>query len=158
MDNKKTKAEGNMADDIDRKVIRILNKNARRSFREIAREIGVSVTSIIHRVKKFEGSGVIKGYIPVVDMDYFGIKMIAIIALRISQGKLLETQKNIAKDSRVAAVYDITGEWDSIVIGYFRDRADLNDFIKNLLASKYVDRSVTHIVLNVVKEERRIRV
>ncbi len=96
--------------------------------------------------------------VPVVDMDYFGIKMIAIIALRISQGKLLETQRNIAKDLRVAAVYDITGEWDSIVIGYFRDRADLNDFIKNLLASENVDRSVTHIVLNVVKEERRIKV
>ncbi|GAG57369.1 unnamed protein product, partial [marine sediment metagenome] len=86
MNNNKTKAEENMADDMDRKIIRALNENARRSFREIARETGASVTSIIHRVKKFERSGIIKGYIPVVDMDYFGIKMIAIIALRISQG------------------------------------------------------------------------
>ncbi len=158
MDDNKTKTDVKMADDLVRKIIRALNENARRSFREIARETGASVTSIILIVKKFEGSGVIKRYIPVVDMNYFGIKMIAIIALRISQGKLLETQRNIAKDSRVAAVYDITGEWDSIVIGYFQDRADLNDFIKNLLASEYVDRSVTHIVLNVVKEERRIKV
>jgi len=158
MENIKTKAEENIADNMDRKIIRVLNENARSSFREIARETGASVTSIINRVKKFERSGIIKGYIPVVDMDYFGIKMIAIIALRISQGKLLETQRNIAEDLRVAAVYDITGEWDSIIIGYFRDHADLNDFIKNLLASENVDRSVTHIVLNVVKEERRIKV
>ena len=81
-----------------------------------------------------------------------------LVALRISQGKLLETQKKIAEDQRVVAVYDITGEWDSLVIGYFKDRQDLNDFIKNLLSQRNVDRSVTHIVLNVVKEERRILV
>ncbi len=56
------------------------------------------------------------------------------------------------------AVYDITGEWDSLVIGYFKEREDLNSFIKNVLSMKYIDRTVTHIVLNVVKEEKRILV
>jgi len=145
-----------MIDDLDRKIIRALNDNARKSFREIAKEVGTSVTAVIHRVKKFEENGVIKGYIPVVDQEYFDLKMIAVIGLRISQGKLLETQRIIAEDSRVVAVYDVTGEWDSIIIGYFKDRQDLNSFIKNLLGHKNVDRSMTHIVLNVVKEERRI--
>ena len=66
--------------------------------------------------------------------------------------------KKIAEDHRVLAVYDITGEWDSIVIGYFKDRKDLNNFIKNLLLLKNIDRSVTHIVLNTVKEEKIIPV
>jgi len=147
-----------MADELDQKIIRELNRNARQSFREIAKAVGTSVTAVIHRIKKFEEAGVIKGYIPVVDPGYFGINLIAIIALRISQGKLLETQQQIAEDRRVVAVYDITGEWDSLVIAYFKDRQDLNDFIKALLSQKNVDRSVTHIVLNVVKEERRILV
>ena len=116
------------------------------------------MTAVIHRVKKYEESGVIKGYIPLVDPGFLGLDLTAIIALRISQGKLLEVQENIAEDPRVMAVYDITGEWDSLVIGYFKDRKDLNDFIKNLLSQKNVDRSVTHIVLNVVKEERKVMV
>ncbi len=145
-----------MADELDKKIIRSLNENARKSFREVAKDVGTSVTAVIHRVKKFEDSGTIKGYIPLVDSGYFGMELMAVIALRISQGKLLETQKNIALDARVLAVYDITGEWDSIVIGRFKDRQDLNDFIKNLLSQKNVYRSVTHIVLNVVKEERRV--
>ena len=99
-----------------------------------------------------------KGYIPLVEPEYFGLNLIAIIALRISKGKLLETQKKIAKDTRVVFIYDITGEWDSLIIGYFKDRQDLNDFIKNLLSLEFVDRTVTHIVLNVMKEERRILV
>lgn len=147
-----------MNDDLDKKIIRALNRNARKSFREIAREVKTSVTGVIHRVKKHEKSGVIKGYIPILDPEYFGFNLIAIIALRISQGKLLETQKEIAKDPRAVAVYDITGEWDSLVVGYFKGREDLNMFIKNVLSMKYIDRTVTHIVLNVVKEEKRIPV
>jgi Lrp/AsnC family transcriptional regulator for asnA, asnC and gidA len=144
-----------MVDELDREIIRALNRNARKSFRELAREVGTSVTGVINRIKKFEETSVIKGYIPVVDPEYFGVNLIAIIALRISQGKLLETQKEIAEDPRTVAVYDITGEWDSLIIGNFKDREDLNFFIKNVLAKKYVDRTVTHIVLNVVKEEKR---
>lgn len=147
-----------MIDDLGKKIIRVLNQNARRSFREIAKEVGTSVTAVIHKIKKFEESGVIKGYIPIVDPEYFDLKLIAIIALRISRGKLLETQKKIAEDLRVVAVYDITGEWDSMIIGYFKDQQDLNSFIKNLLSQENVDRSVTHIVLNLIKEERRILV
>jgi DNA-binding Lrp family transcriptional regulator len=147
-----------MIDDLDRKIVRVLNQNARKSFRDVAREVETSVTAVINRVKKLEESGSIKGYIPLVEPEYFGLNLIAIIALRISKGKLLETQKKIAKDTRVVSIYDITGEWDSFIIGYFIDRKDLNDFIKGLLSLEYVDRTVTHIVLNVVKEERRILV
>ncbi len=147
-----------MVDELDRKIIQALNRNARRSYREIAKEVGTSVTAVIHRIKKFQESGAIKGYIPVVDQEYFGLSLSAIIAVRISRGKLLDIQQKIAEDPRIAAVYDVTGEWDSVIIGYFRDRHDLNDFIKGLLALENVDRSITHIVLNVVKEERRIPV
>lgn len=147
-----------MIDELGKKIIRVLNVNARKSFREVAKELGASVTAVINKVKKLENSGAIKGYIPVIDQEYFGFNLIAIIAMRISKGKLLETQRRISEDSQVMAVYDITGEWDSMIIGYFKGRDDLNRFIKNLLSLRYVDRTVTHIVLNVVKEERRIPV
>lgn len=147
-----------MTDAMDRAIIRALNRNARKSFREIAKETGASVTAVIHRIKKLEESGIIKGYIPVVDPEAFDTHLIAAIELRLTQGKLLETQEKIARDSRVIAVYDLTGEWDSLLIGYFKDRDDLNRFIKSVLSMKNVDRSVTHIVLNVVKEERRVLV
>ncbi len=145
-----------MIDELDKKIVRIMNENARKSFREIAKQVGTSVTAVINKVKKLEYSGAIKGYIPVIDPEYFGFNLTALIALRISQGKLLETQKKISLNPQVAAVYDITGEWDSIIIAYFKGREDLNKFIKGLLSLRYVDRSVTHLVLNVVKEERRV--
>ena len=145
-----------MIDELDRKIVRALNANARRSFREIAKEVGTSAPSVIHAVKRLESAGVIRGYVPVVDPEYFGIGLSAIIAVRISKGKLLETQRRIAQDPHVAAVYDVTGDWDSFIVGRFSGREDLNGFIKGLLAIPHVDRTVTHIVLNVVKEEPRL--
>ena len=147
-----------MIDELEKKVVRALNVNARKSFREVARDVGSSVTAVIHKVRRLEESGAIKGYIPVLDPALFGFDLIAIIAVRISTGKLLETQKKIAEESCLAGVYDVTGEWDSLLIGHFRDRTELNDFIKRLLSLPHVDRSVTHIVLNTVKEERRLPV
>jgi DNA-binding Lrp family transcriptional regulator len=147
-----------MIDELERKIIRAMNQNARKSLREIAKEVGSSATAVIHKVKRLETAGVITGYIPIVDAQHFGFDLTAIITLRISKGKLLETQQRISQDRRVAAVYDVTGEWDSLVIGRFTGRDDLNDFIKGVLSLPYVDRTITHIVLNVVKEEKRIPV
>ncbi|MEW6456714.1 MAG: Lrp/AsnC family transcriptional regulator [Acidobacteriota bacterium] len=145
-----------MADELERKIVRALNQNARKSFREIAKELGTSAPVVINKIKKLEKLGAIKGYIPVIDPEYFGYNLIAVIAIRISHGKLIETQEKIAEDPHVCAVFDVTGEWDSIVVAHFEGRGDLNKFIKNVLSQRYVDRTVTHIVLNVVKDERRL--
>lgn len=145
-----------MADELEMKVVRVLNQNSRKSFREIAKQIGTSTPVVINKIKKLEKAGAIKGYIPVLDPEYFGYDLTAVVALRISRGKLIETQEKIAKDPQVFAIYDVTGEWDSILIAHFRGREDLNRFIKSVLSERYVDRTVTHIVLNVVKNERRL--
>lgn len=147
-----------MIDELDRKIVRAMNRNARRSFRDIARDIGSSATAVIHAVRRLEKAGAIKGYVPEVDPRYFGLPLVAIIAVRISQGKLIETQKKVSLDPHVSAVYDITGEWDSFIVGRFADSEDLNGFIKKLLSLRYVDRTVTHLVLNVVKDEKRVPV
>ncbi len=147
-----------MIDELERKIIWVLNQDARKSYREIAREIGTSATAVMNTVRKLEASGTLKGYIPIVDPEHVGLSLAAIVAVRISQGKLLETQKRIAQDPRVSAVYDITGDWDSFIVGRFKDRDDLNRFVKKLLAMPHVDRSLTHLVLNVVKDEKRVPV
>ncbi|MBP6909462.1 MAG: Lrp/AsnC family transcriptional regulator [Candidatus Saccharicenans sp.] len=137
-------------------IVSSLNQKARQSYREIARETGLSVTAVIKTIKRLEKNGVIKGYIPLLNPEYFGFSLMAVINLRISQGKLLETQKKIALDRRVMAVFDVTGDWDSVLIGCFANREDLNQFVKKILSLKYIDRTDTHLVLNVVKNEPRL--
>ena len=87
------------------------------------------------------------------DSDRVGWGLTVVIGLRINKGLLIEIQEKIAKDPRVYGVYDVTGDFDSMVVARARDRRDLDDLSKNLLSMDGVARSVTHLVLNTVKEE-----
>ena len=143
-------------DEIDAKIIGALYKNARKSYREIARELDVSLATVANRVRKLESDGVIVGYIPLVDQQEVGFDLQAIISIRISHGKLMEVQQRISKDKHVWGVYDVTGGYDAIVLARFRSRSEMNTFLKKLVAMKDVERTETNIVLNVVKDEKRV--
>ena len=143
-------------DEVDDKILEKLNENARKSYREIARELNVSLTTVSNRIKKMEDEKIIERYIPLVNQEKLGYDLTAIINVKISHGKLLEVQERISLDKHVSGVYDITGDWDSLIIAHFKDRRDLNGFIKGVLSMDNVEKTNTQIVLNIVKNEKRV--
>lgn len=145
-------------DELDMEILRSLNDNARKSFRDIAKELHVSLTTISNRVKIMERNGVIKGYIPVVDAEKLGYDLMAVIGVKVIHGKILETEKDLAKDPAVFTVLDSTGDWDALLMARFKSRSDLNVFVKKVLDHENVDRTVTQVVLNVTKDEKRVLV
>ena len=142
-----------MLDNTDRNIIQVLEKDARTSLRRIAEEVGVSLGTVSNRVKKLEEAGIIKEYRVILDADKVGWGLNVVIGLRIQKGRLIEIQEKIARDPRVYGVYDVTGDFDSMIIARARDRSDLDDLSKNVLSMDGVARSVTHLVLNTVKEK-----
>ncbi len=142
-----------MLDEIDRKIIRVLEKDARTSLRKISELVDVSLGTVSNRVKKMEKNKVIKGYSVILNPDEIGWELNVVIGLRIQKGRLIEIQEKIAKDSRVHGVYDVTGDFDSMVIARAKNRKDLDDLSKNVLSIDGVERSITHLVLNTVKEK-----
>ena len=142
-----------MLDKTDRLIVEVLEKDARTSLRKIAEEVGVSLGTVSNRVKRTEESGVIRNYRVILDPDKVGWGLTVVIGLQIQKGRLIELQEKIAKDRRVTGVYDVTGDFDSMIIARARDRSDLDDLTKNVLSMDGVSRSVTHLVLNTVKED-----
>jgi|TARA_B100001250_G_scaffold309936_1_gene271877 DNA-binding Lrp family transcriptional regulator len=142
-----------MLDKTDRLIVEVLEKDARTSLRKIAEEVGVSLGTVSNRVKRMEESGVIRNYRVILDPDKVGWGLTVVIGLQIQKGRLIELQEKIAKDRRVTGVYDVTGDFDSMIIARARDRSDLDDLTKNVLSMDGVSRSVTHLVLNTVKED-----
>ncbi len=147
-----------MIEELDRKILNALNKNARMSFRLIAKELRISPTTLYNKVEKLERSGVLKGYIPLIDAESVGYNLMAIIGLRVKQEKDIDVQDAISNLPQVGAVYEVTGEWDLILVCYFKGREDLTNFLKKELPLWNIERAITHLVLNVVKEEKRIPV
>lgn len=143
-------------DELDYKILDKLNENARKSYREIARELDISLTTVANRIKRMEAEKIIERYIPLINQEKIGFDLTAVINVKISRGKLLEVQERISKDNHVSGVYDITGDWDSLIIAHFKDRRDLNGFIKGVLSIANVEKTNTQIVLNIVKNEKRV--
>jgi len=107
-------------------------------------------------MKKLEENKIIKGYSVRLDHELLGYDITALIEIKTRKGKMLEIENEIAKQDNVIAVYDITGDADIVVIVKFKNRNSLSSFVKKLLEIPNVENTVTHIVLNTIKEDDRL--
>ena len=137
---------------MDKRILKVLEVDARTSLRKIADEVGVALGTVSNRVRRLESLGVIRGYAVLLDPEKAGWGLSVVIGLMIEKGRLIEVQEKIAKDNRVYGVYDVTGDYDSMVLARAVNRDDLDDLTKSVLSISGIERSVTHLVLNSVKE------
>jgi DNA-binding Lrp family transcriptional regulator len=144
-------------DDVDLQIINLLQENSRLSFNKIASKLGISVGTAYNRVKNMENKGVLKGYTVNLDLVKLGYGLTAIILIQVEGGHLVDVENEIAKTANAIAVYDITGDYDVAVVTKFEDRSSLSAFIKSLLATPHVKRTVTSVSLDVIKEDFGVR-
>lgn len=143
-------------DGTDVKILRMLLSDARLSSRQIARKTGVSIGTVLSRMRKMEQAGIIKEYSAIIDHEKLGYELTVVIELTISKGRLLEVAKEIAKVPNVCCVYNVTGLTDAMVIAKFKKREELSSFTKYLLSLPFVERTNTHVVLTTMKEDFRV--
>jgi len=139
-------------DELDLEILSILSIDGRKNKSTIADDLNRSPNTIIKRISNLEENGVIKNYGVQIDYEKLGYNIIALIELTISKGKMLEVEQDISKIPNVFAVYDITGEYDALILARFKNRGDLSKMIKKIHTSQFVERTNTHMVLNVIKE------
>jgi len=143
-------------DEIDYKLLRVLVQDARKPAQEIAKDTGKHLTTITRRLKTLEQENIIQGYTALLDYEALGLELTVISQLLFSKGRLFEGEKEIAEIPGVCAVYDITGSFDAIVIAKFASKNEVSAFTKKLLSMSFVERTETHIVLNIIKEDFRL--
>jgi len=140
----------------DMKILQVLLEDARFSSRQIAKKVGVSVGTVLSRIKKMEEDGLIKGYSVIMNHERLGYELTVVMEVTVSKGRLIEMENEIAKIPNVCSVYDVTGLTDAFIIAKFKTREELGKFTKRLLALPYIERTNTHVVLTTVKEDFRL--
>lgn len=139
-------------DGVDKQILAELRSNCRRSYRELAKAIEISPAALIDRVKRLEKKGYVLGYSANLDFLKLGYEFVAIVQISIAHGTLLDVQEKISKLAGVAAVYDMTGEYDSLAIVMCKSRAELSALVKKILKVPNVEKTNTSMVLNVMKD------
>jgi len=120
--------------------------------------LDVAEGTIYNRLHKLQDMGVIRRFMVDLDFSKLGYDLTAIIGLQVDGGHLPDIEKDIAKEGNVSAVYDVTGEYDAIVVAKFRNRDSLNKFVKGILSTPNVKRTYTMVVLNVMKETHGVEI
>ncbi|MDP2479843.1 MAG: Lrp/AsnC family transcriptional regulator [Candidatus Palauibacterales bacterium] len=138
--------------DLDARLIEALRDDARRSLRELGEALGVSTSTVRNHLHELEESGVISGYRPVVDYSRLGYGLVAVIRIKARGDALPRIVEALVADDRLTHVYEITGEFDVMVIGRFRSETEMNREIKRLLGLPGIEGTNTSIVLSAPKE------
>lgn len=142
-----------MYKDLDLKIIAELKKDGRASLRTIGKRLGTSTTTVASRIHAMEKGGVIRGFRPLLDYRKLGLDITAVTLVKAMGGKIPSLMRDLMADPQLTHVYEITGEFDLLVIGKFRDTDSMNREIKKLLSHKAIKETNTSIVLGAGKEE-----
>jgi len=141
-------------DDTDKKIIQELIKDSRTPVRTIASKANVSLGTVSNRIKALEEEGIIKSFTISVDYDALGYQLKVMISVKITRGMYPELAEELMLEGNVITIYDVTGQYDAVLICVFSDRSDLDLFLKRLQSHPLVETTHTVLVLNVTKESQ----
>jgi len=143
-------------DEVDLKILRMLQENARTPFSKIASSIGVSEATVHLRVQKLKRLGVIKGFRAAIDPVKVGKGLTAIVLLKADPLKFKEVLKKVASMDDVYEVYDVTGEYYAVLKIRTNSRESLAKIIDKIGEIEGVTSTQTMVVLRTIKEEDTI--
>lgn len=125
-------------DEIDKKILMLLQENSRITNKELSEQLGLSTTPIFERVKKLEKSGMITKYVALLDRKLAGKDLLALIAISLKQHSrpLINSFMNqINALPEVLEFFHTTGKSDFIIKVAIADMEEYQDFILNKLSS-----------------------
>ena len=140
-------------DQLDIKILRELQQDARVSFKTIAQKVGVSEATIFVRVKKMQERGVIRGFTALVNPAAVGKPLTAIVLLRANPKAYSGTLDALRKIHEISEIYDVTGQYYSILKIHASGTEELGKIMDEVGTIDGIAGTETIIVLRTVKED-----
>lgn len=125
-------------DNKDLQLLKLLQKDAKLTVKELAREVNLSPSPVFERVKRLEQEGYIKKYTAVLDPEKLslGITVYCQLKLKSNDSDLaIEFEREIMKIQEVAECYSISGDFDFLLKVYVKDMKQYQDFVFNVLGA-----------------------
>ena len=143
-----------MLDDIDRKILMLLQNDGTLSQSWIARTIGLPTSTVNDRINRMRKNGTIKNLVANIDPSKAGLTVLAFISVLIDWNKSNETfSAAVKKMPEVLECHNVTGDWSYLLKVRAINTSELEDLISNKIKSfPGVTRSETIFVLQTNKE------
>ena len=149
-------------DDIDRKLLNLLQVNADLPLSEIAKKVGVSSTPCWNRIKRLEEKGIIKYKISVVDKEKVGYAVTVFLSISVSNHNsdwFTEFEKVVMRHSQILEVHRLTGSSADYLLKIIAKSIDEYDaFQQKLISEIQFTGMSSSISLKEVKNSKQIPV
>jgi Lrp/AsnC family transcriptional regulator, leucine-responsive regulatory protein len=141
-------------EDLDRQIVRLLAADGRRSYTDLARDTGLSVSALHQRVRRLEKRGVIRGYHADVDCDEVGLPLTAFISIKpIDPAAPDDAPERLARLPAIEACHSVAGEESYILKVRVASPDALEHLLQDIRAAANVTTRTT-VVLSTFYEDR----
>jgi Lrp/AsnC family leucine-responsive transcriptional regulator len=144
-------------DSLDKKILKLLKNNAKLSSKELAAEIGLTLTPTYERVKRLENNGFIKSYTIKIDKEKIGknLRVLCNVSLKSHALEFLNTfEEKVVKLKEISSCFHIAGNFDYLLLIEVKDMEEYSVFLKEKLASiPHIAQVQSSFVMKTLKEE-----
>ena len=145
---------------IDRNILRILQKDGRISYTDLAREVGLSVTPCIERVKRLEKNGYIEGYTATLNPQLLKAGLVVFVQIRLnhtSQENFEEFRDSVMSLENVQSCFLVSGNYDYLLKARVADMSAYRELLGNsILKLPAVQESTSYVVMEELKETMKV--
>jgi Lrp/AsnC family transcriptional regulator, leucine-responsive regulatory protein len=141
-------------EDVDRAIVAALSADGRRSFTDLSRETGLSVSAVHQRVRRLEQRGVIRGYRAITDAEELGLSLTAFVSITpIDPAAPDDAPDRLAHLNAIEACHSVAGDESYILKVRVRSPSALEILLQDIRAAANVSTR-TSVVLSTAFEDR----
>ncbi|MBK7375467.1 MAG: Lrp/AsnC family transcriptional regulator [Chitinophagaceae bacterium] len=121
----------------DKRILMLLQHDARLTTKEIADKLGKSVTAVYERIRRLEKEGYISGYVAILNRELIEKRLVAFANVQLKEHAhlmLKDFEKSVVKLAEVMECHHMTGSYDYLLKIVVDDMGAYHDFILNKLA------------------------
>ncbi len=144
-------------DDIDHQILVILQEKARIPNAEVSRQIGMAPSAVLERIRKLEDRGIIEGYEVRLNPQPFNQGLMAFVQVSVQSSCRADLAITLSAVTGVQDVHQVAGEDGYLLKLRVADNAELGRVLaEEICPLDGVQQTKTNIVLNTIKETRKI--
>jgi len=137
-----------MVDDIDERIMELLEEDARMTYVEIGKMVGLSEGAVRNRIQSLTSTGVIKRF-TIEKSTSHGVSAVTMLAVDPST-PTYKVSKSVSMLEGVERVYEVTGEYDILLISSSVNIDGINQCIEEIRKINGVEKTNTIIVLRTI--------
>jgi Lrp/AsnC family leucine-responsive transcriptional regulator len=122
----------------DKSLLQLLQTNSKRTTKELASKLNLSVTAVYERIKKLEREGIINKYVAVIDKSKIDKNFVVFCQIKLLQQtktSILGFEKEIIHFTEVLECFNISGDFDYMLKIVVKDMDEYREFLVNKLST-----------------------